>query len=459
MENQMLHILRKSGVIKGNTPNIINIQKMSVKKIFNIIEESVEATTSIKIKPNISKFTHSASLSLSGTRKPCQHLKCRINKISQVARFAALYSDQVYIHNFLSNYLMHPLPIENINEEELKNNFIEDIIVYSKISPLIESNIIIPYVAPKNICPNCLAEKSFGTNAGKRFKKKYKELCDEYFNNTEIYFEKKSVYYALKCKSTEELLEHGIQILTRESPCSILKSMPRLLSKVENGESVLLSNTIKKKLKIHKNFAEDIIQNISFELASAQCLNTNFLTERPIHIDVLNSISKDKHIGLNNHIAYKYITSNVPFLGEINISDVLKVRKRENEAFLVYRNALAQAINEYKSKKTILTKSVAQEIYFDIIAPKLAILDRRVEIAKKDLIKSGSRKLIGWVGAISFGVYLGYLNSDLIKMATALGLTKVIADFTEMLMNKSDSEQEIQNNDMYFLWKVQQLRK
>lgn len=105
------------------------------------------------------------------------------------------------------------------------------------------------------------------------------------------------------------------------------------------------------------------------------------------------------------------------------------------------------------------TEQDAREIYSDIINPQLTKLDLKVKSAKRDLLKLSYRKGLAWTATISFGIYSGFIPSNLAAAATALGFSKVAADFLEMAMNKSDSEDNIRNDDMYFLWKVRQLSK
>jgi hypothetical protein len=56
----------------------------------------------------------------------------------------------------------------------------------------------------------------------------------------------------------------------------------------------------------------------------------------------------------------------VPFVGDIRIPDLLKLRNREVEAFLNYRKALKKAVGEFTSRDAAFTEKQAREIYSDI---------------------------------------------------------------------------------------------
>ena len=60
----------------------------------------------------------------------------------------------------------------------------------------------------------------------------------------------------------------------------------------------------------------------------------------------------------------------------------------------------------------------------------------------------------GHMGSISFGVYSGYLSEGIVQTISKLGLIKVLADWQEDLMNKSDYAENVKEHQMYFLWKL-----
>src|SRR5215471_15535022 len=67
-------------------------------QVLTIITELKKARTSD------TTYTHAASNSLSGGRAICGGLDCRLERISELARFALMYSDCVYIENPFSDY-------------------------------------------------------------------------------------------------------------------------------------------------------------------------------------------------------------------------------------------------------------------------------------------------------------------------------------------------------------------
>ena len=118
--------------------------------------------------------------------------------------------------------------------------------------------------------------------------------------------------------------------------------------------------------------------------------------------------------------------------------------------------SLNKAIDDYKTVGQDFNERDAKAIYSDIIAPKLAGLDRTVKAARRTLIKDTIRETGAWVGAISFGIYLGIIPAQLIEAAKLLGMTKLLAEFLKTTLSRGDVTGNIRNEDLCFLWKVRQ---
>ncbi len=76
---------------------------------------------------------------------------------------------------------------------------------------------------------------------------------------------------------------------------------------------------------------------------------------------------------------------------------------------------------------------------------------------KRLLRTTALRQAAGWIGSISAGIYTGLFTSNPLAGAAAFGAAKVGAEFLESLMAKSDVQELIRQDEMYFLWRVKQL--
>ena len=103
-----------------------------------------------------------------------------------------------------------------------------------------------------------------------------------------------------------------------------------------------------------------------------------------------------------------------------------------------------------------MTRKNATALYSDVIEPELARLGKKVKAAKKELVSKAINGTIATMGALAFGLWLGFLNTPAGALAGALGLAKVKRDI-EKWLKVGDAEESVQDEDMYFLWKVRKM--
>lgn len=453
MNSLLFEQIDNSGLVKKGKVDSEAISRLTVSDIIDFVQQSVELTDATDLQGEKELFTHSASLSLGGSSWPCAYVKCRKRKAEEIAQFAAFYSDRVYIHNFLED-LLHFDQDNPPDEFELKTQLDFDLQVLNILRPLIEAEAIIPITIPA-CCPHCFAQHILKQSDELRVKKGIEHLTNRYRMETTFSLQLDKHEYILKMKGPEDLIEHGGRIrVLRNPPLQILAKHPNVKKQIESGKEVRLSNKAIKNMHFDEDIAQDIFLNVRFELIASQCLNANFVTERTIDIDLIKNISCDRDIDRRNQIVQQHLTTLVPFLGNITTSDILRIKKGEMDAFLLFRKALNEAIDECRKQKSNFSEADACAIYQDILRPRLAHLNQKVKTARKSLVKTSATKILAWTGVITFGIYTGFLPTELAGLAKALGLTKVLAELTENLMSQRNIEKVIQNEDLYFLWKV-----
>ena len=105
------------------------------------------------------------------------------------------------------------------------------------------------------------------------------------------------------------------------------------------------------------------------------------------------------------------------------------------------------------------TEKQAREIYSDLIETRLASLDKRVKVAKKDLLKKSVRSVVAVAGVISFGLYSGFISGETAELIKTLGLAKIAYDVVEKSIPIGEAKSAIKSDDLYFLWKAKKLAK
>jgi len=456
MSSLLIEQIDNAGLVKNGEVNHEAMSKLTAFDIIEFANQAVELTSVNELPSAKDLFAHSASLSLGGGRWPCAELGCRLDRAYQLAQFAAFYSDKVYVHNFIGNYLRHLDSEEYPDEDRMSFNFMMDISVLQFLRPLIESELIVP-ISTDIFCPHCFVERVLKQENDKRLVKGLKNLAKRY--ETELAYSirvKEPGSFDWIMRGPEDLLEHGYQAMVTTDPPPFLDKMPRLAKRIRRGEEVIIRPYLVRALELDITLADRVFQNAVFSLVTSQCLGASFVTERELDISFINSISCDPNIDRRNQMVREHLTCLVPLVKNVALSDVLKIREHEQEAFIHFRQVLSKAVNESLSSTGELTPRIARGIYQDIIRPKLAILDQRVKKAQRKLVKGTVFKAASWTAAIAFGLYTGILPESLVKAAAALGMTKVLADTIEGVLGEANSEEDIQTSDMYFLWKVKQ---
>jgi len=455
--NEIFNYLKRNGILKKNQPNIRNILKLSPKKIFDITKHLVEIGRKATYSPRPSQFTHFASMHLGGGKEACSNPTCRIERTDSLARFALMYSDKVFIHNYFIDYDRFLNKGKTLNPEII-NNFIADISVLSHLSPLIESNKISIFTPEKHICPFCLAKMHFGKSAAQRMDSSIRSLSRDYLKNTKVNLQFSNGHYGLHCTGPELFFEHGGGYVDFCKLPPLLANNKKILKLAERYKSIPINQRTVKKLGFLEGMhVRDTVRNICYEIMASKALGTSFLTNRELDVRFLEGLTKKSDISDNNKLALQYLTSEVPFLNNVNLKDLIKLREKEEASFVLFRHALIQTISEFKAKRGSLTAQDAKEIYSDVLQPRLAKLDRTVKSAMQSLRVKPLRSVIAAAGVISFGAFMGFLSTEVKPIIQALGASVGGVNFIKNLLSIGDTEDAIKTDSMYFLWRVKKL--
>lgn len=434
-----------------------SVSKLSDNQIIDRAKYITSLIPAPGLKIERSIFNHCASLSLSGDRTECFAYSCRENNLNKLARIAALYSDKVYINNFFSYFQSHCLCDDNIGV-----NFYNDLSLVYFIRPLLESGriSIISKVPP--LCPTCMSGAIVGD---KKNKKRIKEVNSAVSDIAKEYFERSTVYiesngngeFRYCIKAPPPYFEHGVRYYSGIVLPDFLLANQRIKKELEVKGRVKLSKKYQNELALHVDDANDIKHQIFYETYVNDVLGTTYLTDKTIHLKFLEKISNNPDISKRNSIISNYLTTIVPFAEDVPINKLLSLREREEESFCQFRASINDAIFETNNLCEKIDDLKAREIYSDIIYPKIRKLDLKVKEAKKDLVKTTYRSLVGVVGAISFGMYTGLLPSEALAIAKALGVGKVCNDLIVKLMALGDAKNSIKGEDLYFLWQIKKI--
>jgi hypothetical protein len=452
MDNPLIVLLENSGLIDKGKPIQKNLRKIKKEDIIKLTEQADEITSFDKIKVEPSLFRHSASTTLGAGSFPCSYIDCRMQKAIELSQFAALYSDKVYIRNFLHDHIRQiekgTLPIDQVIEA-----FRFDITILATLAPLIESGKI-ELVTYTGFCPHCLTVKALNLSSPKALKQELLKLTNRYYKEAEyiLEYEKDIDTFILASKGPESLIPHGGPY-QHDITKQILSTMPSLADKAKKLGQIKLTTSQARMLKLGEDYPNSLIYSASFELGGSYFLKTSYLSDNELEIDLIRDLTSDPIAKRHSSIMQKHLMCLLPFIKDVNASDLIKLRETEGESFQSFRIALTKAIEEFKIQGDHFRERDAQAIYSDIIYPKLSNLDSKMKAASRKLVKDSRRRIISWSAAITVGMYTGMIPTNLLGIGAAIGAKKLVDIFDEII-SKSDVEESIRDDEWYFLWRV-----
>lgn len=444
-----------SNLVKDGEVNPNVVDSMSVIDILDFAEQSKEITIYQDSRLPKDLFTHAASESMSAAAWPCESPRCRLTKALNLAQYAAFYSDKVYIQNFVANHLKHLESEKYPNESVMKNRFFTDLVVLQALRPIIEAGIIVP-VSFDNCCTSCFIKEVLKKESDESLKHSLSALAIRYAAELTytVYCDDQGLYN-LRMTGPEELLEHGYLANLSQNPFPCITHDRKIRKAVQQGREVTVPRSWVEKMKLDISLAEHSFQNAIFGLRSAQVIGSHFITDRSLDVSLANDIASDSNLINRNSIIQEHLTSLVPYLENVNPSEILHIRRNDEDAFVRFRQVLNDAVNECSaSNPRTFTKQDAVSIFQDVLRPELSRLDQVARHAQKSVLKGTTHTAVACTAAIVFGYFTGLLPLDLLATARALGLVKVVSDLTRSTLKSADASKEMQASPIYFLWKI-----
>ena len=228
--------MENAGFLRGNAIVDRRVNTAPLKDLLLIAEQSLELTSAAREQPADSIFTHSATESLSGGPHPCASIHCRHRHVEELARFAALYSDRVYIRNNLMGYFAHR-DQHSRSTETLRAEIRDDFAILAELRPLIDAGRGVPITPPGDRCPRCLRERGVESEERARMRPALLALEKRFRDGLTITVRRLQHQYQFTLEGPPELLEHTIYRNVDVLP-SALETDPRVLRRLGLNSAV-----------------------------------------------------------------------------------------------------------------------------------------------------------------------------------------------------------------------------
>lgn len=435
------------------------------------LAELIEAGAQPQKEFDLSTYAFVANSNMSAQHRACCiGWDCRIRRTDDLARFSTLYSDRVYIQNYFADYRHKPT---NWREElDFRYYFAGDLKILTRLKPLMTAGVM-QFIQPPepgfHMCPMC-AEKLIPTfnEVNSALEKQISVLSKKYVEQTSaiLYLEPESTtdvpLYRINVQGPEELWEHGEEnLLPGQLP-------PPFSAKVERTSNAILAKGLKlskseiAKAGVVRHGALDLIARdiwMQHLLSRVSGMNLKYLTNRDIDISFLEAITKDEDFKRYNDVLRSRLISELPMLQGVPLALLLDIRRKEHDAFLLYRDGINEVIRTYISQRRALSELDAREIYGDIVQPKLNQLNARVKSIKRSLWRKPVQNISITAGILTVGLCSNILTPELGVIVGALGGSQSLKSLVESIVEASRTPEEIRNDSFYFLWKLSKKQK
>lgn len=429
----------------GSTPEKI-LKSIYESSDDDFMELAFKLTEAVRPNPTENKpFSFIANNTLSGGRHPCSEYSCRERNLEELASFAALYADTVYIQDPFERLILTKR--DRFTEVD-RNELAFAIGYYGRLFPLIDKGIIKFGQSTVSLCDEHKEKIADTLNDKHLFLEK--EIISKY---TQIFAEncffeiEKNPNGKLGVKITGpiEFVEHGRVHLYFNF--FIPKPIKRIIKNKKLPYKMTLEESIQS--RIIEQWIRPIIDDLFFLEWHSTFYGTKFLTNNENQLEIASSITDIEKFANSKSLSEGF-KHTLPAILTQSTEDILRLREREPEAFYVYRDKLHKAIKTSYG----WAPSEIKELFLDEVYPEINKINKKVKDWKVALRSSTTNKILFSTGIISVGLYSGVLPTNVGQIIAAIGGYTGISTLLENYSKTFKGDEEARKNDMYFLWKI-----
>lgn len=387
-----------------------------------------------------SYFNMYSNSTLAGAPYPCANISCRIRNLDSLARYAALYADKVLLPSPIDNFYDDLSNNIQINREELCIT----IIMLMHLKPLVLAGIIGFVSSYLCLCKDCLEKVvQKEVNVEKKLEEIEAFINQECAESVKCYLatdENGQAYYSIT--GAEKYGYH-------EATDILMFKKPKLVSKLlaeSNGEPVEITNEQFQNLGLVDFLLRPAINDVLQAQVNTIMTESSYITDRTFDIQVM------KHINQDNTKMSQVITNDlfhrVPVIQNIDINDIVTLRKKDGESFDVYRDNINSILKKYDT----LDSKAMLEIQRDIINPELHKIKHTITNSKKSILKSTVNNVLLLSAGVGIGVFKGLLPMDYASVMGVIGGIPTITNLTSSIIN--GGSETAKSNQFYFLYEL-----
>lgn len=410
-----------------------------------------------KDRPEPSNFTFLANPDLSGHRAgSCINWNCRLNRVGYLSKFAALWTDKLYIHTYFGSDIGDVKISSKGDEYTIRYELVGDLKCILALKPLLNKGVVELVEPGFHFCENCAQKALKQIGEFETITRDYiNELMAKYpkYVSMEARLERRIIergLCAVNVFAPEELYDHGGAVVSYHAPKWLLKKCKEALKAGKRDKIPLTKKEVSETGIIQQHLKEAANSAIYNRLFAGKS-NTTYLTDSDIEVAFLDKLVPEKTMREYNDILRSDFTYKIPIFENLPLEYILKIRSDDYESFLVYRDSLRYVVDEYIQKGKCITKVEAEQIHSDIIKPKLDILNNKMQ----NIRRTAKRGLLKDVSVLVTSAVIGLCSNVLpLQIGAVIGAGVTMRGMVERIAGLVETPQEIRNDNMYFLWKI-----
>lgn len=371
----------------------------------------------------------------------CNELSCRLKRADIFSRFVAMFADRAYLHCNLFTADYFPNDFHSYKEEELfRNNLIHEISTIRTYIPLIKKGYAFFVADCRNLSKRDTIADMF---CDPSFLKKLHSDILAAMHLYCVWLSKDQVWIEINNVDQYIPEEHFKFLGFKE------KALRKFHLNLAEGQEI---DSISFKKFIAKEIIVTGISECFYTSQGAYSNHAHFITrvdsDVKYYVNALNLPNKNfysPHRSMEYSFYEDIPNLNIPFLENISLDAILKLRELEGLAFENYRSAFITTVKEYCQINNIID---SQAIYDDVFYPAFSKLNESIRHPK---LKNLFGDLLISSGIIAVGYAAGAWTSS---GAAYAAMTGVAYEVGKQMLSVPKNTKNKEN--FYFLWKLQE---
>jgi hypothetical protein len=441
-------------------------------KLFELFQSVLDARRVVPSGEQ-SPFNFVANDSLSGASVPFASIEQRFGKATKLARFAALYADKLFIRDPFDRYPQpralqdaegnvtqaeRELEPSDFDDSRLRSRLIDDIRLVLFLKPLFKAGLLGFAESALHWCPSCVRIAQDRGELGRLVREPEELAWQRRIAKVVKHLERTYLE-----QGTTLVHQHGGHAhasvfvppgLFEYEEAQLKVQLPRGLAK-KALEPLTLSLRDARSIRVFAREIDRIVDDLSTQNAAANRFGCQYITDRGIDIELMNLVS-DKAARSFNTAAVDSLSHPLSFLDDIPLDRILKVREKEGEAFLVYRDAMRKLLATAGGK----TAKELREAFDDEIRPELNRIDLAMSNARRIASVSTLTDAAVVFASVSIAAFSGLLPTtlgippELVGVGAALGGWQGAKGLASKLSSLRSPPKEVSDNRFAFLWRL-----